>query len=138
MQNLPPIPAVCFSDIICELCGKKNTCRLLETPADFIPLTCSHALCVPCFETHVGNSLDKAVFEIPCPAKQNCGRLINYYTIQINFPEGSEILEQRIIESMPSDRKPERKEKPIRKEIRHLNIFRFADSGPIFPEGIYE
>ena len=112
MQNVPSLPAVCFSEIICENCGKKKTCRLLETPADFIPLTCSHALCVTCFEKHVGDSLDKGVSEIPCP-KNNCGRLINYYTIEINFPQGSEIYEQRLIESMTLDRKPEKKEKPL-------------------------
>lgn len=110
---MPPLPGVCFSEIICEICGLKKTCRLLETPADFIPLTCSHALCVKCFEKYVGDSLDnKAVYEIPCPAKTNCGRPINYYTIEINFPQGSEIFEQRIIERMSLDRRPEKKEKP--------------------------
>ena len=34
-------------------------------------------------------------------------------TIEINFPQGSEIYEQRLIESMTLDRKPEKKEKPL-------------------------
>lgn len=110
INPVPPLPGVCFSEIVCELCGNGKKCRLMETPADFISLTCSHGLCVKCFKKYLGDSLDKGVFDILCPSRKGCRKSINYFTIENDFPEGIKLLEQKIIDI---NKKPEKKEKPI-------------------------
>ena len=124
MQNsFPPVlPPVCFSDIKCELCESKKNYKMNQYPADFIPLTCSHALCVNCFEKHLGDTLDTGASQILCPAK-NCGKFINFYLAESNFQNGFEVYEKRILESMPvADVRLEKKGKPSDSASNRMEI----------------